>query len=108
MTDTKKEVPSFNEYISSINKYLTHFSDHFYIKFQWISPSKAQIRNIYYVRKDGEEQYLKEFKVSHFFYSADELDISRNPGDKTSLFSATLIENKVELSPIKKIPYEIF
>ena len=99
--------PTFEEYFDSIHEFLTNKDNKFYIRFKWLSPLKIQIANIYFVKSDDDEKYLKEFRCRHFIYKASDIGINASRTNRPTLFECFKNE-KYELKPIKKLPYELF
>ena len=80
MTSDKVYI-NFKDYVNNIAGFLTNKSKEFFIDFQWISPIRLQVIDIYYIAADGEAKFLKKFlNTKRYMFKTDDLGIKSIPG----------------------------
>ncbi len=115
------EIPNLDNYLDSINEFVTKSSDTYYIKFNRISPSKIQIDKIYYIKIDDDEsktKFMKEFKnTKHYIYNIKDVPKGTPTwlaiaASRRTLFKveSQLLDDKIkrDITSVFRLPYKVY
>jgi hypothetical protein len=109
--------PKFEEYMERIEEFITKNDETFYVEFSWATPSRVQIKDIYYVCIDEDDvdadgngkKFLKRMnKACHYYYCATDIGITKK---EYRLKGKTEIERYIfydsKMNPLVKLPHKV-
>jgi len=106
---TNNSFPTFAEYVSQIKEFYTKHSPLIYFRVAMISPSRFQLRDAYFVKRDydSETNYLGKFKKTpKYIFSIKDVNFKKPLTSKDRLISYNTDKGIVNVESI--LPFEVY
>jgi len=106
---TDNSFPTFAEYINKIKEFYTKHSPLIYFRVAMISPSRFQLRDAYFVKRDydSEIDYMGKFKKTpKYIFSVKDVNFKKPLTRKDRLISYNTDEGIVNIE--SKLPFEVY